>query len=68
MKNKITFDGDWATCECGNEPHLDGFYPCTAEGVWCEPTEGWEYHYWCARCDAVAQDTVAMEGDPNAGS
>jgi hypothetical protein len=23
--NKITFIDDWCRCDCGNEPHLEGF-------------------------------------------
>lgn len=44
-------------CECGNEPHKDGFFPCDADGLEMEPTikSSWDGLYLCARCGAVGQ-------------
>lgn len=44
-----------AECSCGNMTHLDGFYPCNAEGTEIEPTEeaGWNGLYVCARCGKI---------------
>ncbi|MBL9084973.1 MAG: hypothetical protein JNK76_24430 [Planctomycetales bacterium] len=42
-------------CECGNEPHRDGFYPCNEKGELVEPTPGeWTSGlYRCERCRFV---------------
>ena len=53
-------------CSCGNEPHLEGFYPCNADGKVVEPTEAeWKDElYRCDRCgfvftpDEVKEPTV----------
>lgn len=44
------------TCECGNQPHMDGFYPCNSVGQpmhndMGNPSEDWtgEFHY-CQAC------------------
>lgn len=46
---------DWLVCKCGNEPHLDGFYPCLEDGTPVEPTpQLWKKNiYICARCFSV---------------
>lgn len=42
-------------CECGNEPQLDGFYPCNKKGEIVEPTpDEWTSGlYRCQRCRFV---------------
>lgn len=45
---------DWLVCECGNEPDLDGFFPCRVSGEMCEPDIDWDgYSYLCARCNRI---------------
>lgn len=53
---------DWLACQCGNEPHLDGFYACLRDGTCVEPTvELWKENlYVCVRCCAV-YDVDLME-------
>lgn len=49
-------DGDWAVCLCGNEPHMDGFYPCLPDGTEVEPdADGpWDGKlYRCAKCERI---------------
>lgn len=42
-------------CPCGNRPDLEGFFPCTDAGLYCEPTiwGGWTVHYRCDRCGRI---------------
>jgi hypothetical protein len=42
-------------CDCGNEPHLDGFYACDGNGNEVEPTaEAWPLPlYVCGQCGAI---------------
>jgi hypothetical protein len=49
--NVLTEGGDWV-CPCGNEPHMDGFFPYH-DGAEVEPdADGpWDgVHYFCAAC------------------
>jgi hypothetical protein len=47
-------DDDWV-CECGNQPHHEGFYPCDSTGRILEPTEDsdWDGLYVCHRCETT---------------
>ena len=50
----LTDIGDWV-CPCGNEPHMDGFYPYQ-DGTEVEPdVDGpWdEIHYFCGSCNRI---------------
>ena len=44
-----------APCECGNETHTDGFYPCLPNGAEVEPSIGsdWDGDYVCGRCGKI---------------
>jgi len=53
MAKIIEFKGDDLSCDCGNKPSLDGFFPCTATGELCEPVGTWEGHYKCASCGQI---------------
>lgn len=47
---------DWLVCKCGNEPHLDGFFPCLPNGEVVEPVVGgqWDgFTYLCTRCQSI---------------
>jgi hypothetical protein len=47
---------DWLVCQCGNEPHLDGFYACREDGTPIEPVIGGEWdgsRYVCAKCYSI---------------
>jgi hypothetical protein len=47
---------DWLVCTCGNQPHIDGFFPCNKNGEIVEPDVGgpWiEPLYICSRCDSI---------------
>lgn len=50
---------DWLVCQCGNQPHFDGFFPCTATGFPVEPVgfnrDGlWEGElYVCGKCYSI---------------
>ena len=49
-------ESDWLVCECGNEPHIDGFYPCLKNGIPVEPVIGglWKGNlYVCGKCYTV---------------
>jgi hypothetical protein len=56
--------GDW-TCVCGNEAHLDGFWPCEeTEGIGdrhagyrvvTSPDSTWGYLFVCGRCLRLLQ-------------
>jgi len=48
----IQREGDWMLCECGNEPHTDGFFTCDETGKIVEPTlTEWTTNlYVCVRC------------------
>ncbi len=46
----------WLVCLCGNEPHIDGFYPCMPDGRMVEPDINgeWDGHlYVCAKCGGI---------------
>ena len=56
----VTIDGitgavaDTVTCLCGNEPHIDGFYPCLSTGEVIEPEGYWdEALYYCESCHRI---------------
>lgn len=46
---------DWWVCSCGNQPDLDGFFPCDAYGAPVEPTpEEWDGdRYVCMSCNTI---------------
>ncbi len=55
---KARFIGDDWTCQCGNQTHTDGFYPCLKSGQFVKPikqdwTDG--YLYRCRRCDSIIE-------------
>lgn len=48
-------------CICGNQSHLDGFWPCTADGTEVEPTvDGpWdEKLVLCRRCGRIMDQST----------
>jgi len=47
-------DLDEIVCQCGNQPHTDGFYPCDSNGTEIEPTldSDWDGLYICPRCSS----------------
>ncbi len=48
---------DVMTCDCGNEPGTDGFFPCDEEGLVVDPSpEDWTSNrYRCMRCGAISE-------------
>ena len=46
-------------CVCGNEPQMDGFYPCNERGEHVEPTaELWTTNcYVCACCGRIIRQS-----------
>lgn len=50
---------EWV-CECGNESHTDGFYPCDKNGRICEPDldSDWDGTYICDRCSQLHADSI----------
>jgi hypothetical protein len=46
---------DYMTCDCGNIPETDGFFPCDSNGNEMEPLLGsnWDSLYICARCKEI---------------
>lgn len=67
-RRKVKEDhGDW-TCICGNQPHLEGFFPCNREGEEIDPSDeaGWEGLYVCDRCgrmiDSETRKIVGQKG------
>lgn len=67
---RITMNGDDWTCLCGNEAHLDGFYPYMSDPAReVEPTpENWTSNaYFCASClRAFDAQTGAVSERPDA--
>lgn len=64
MEHIIAENSHWV-CLCGNEPHIDGFYPCDSEGESVEPTpEEWTTNcYVCERCGRIIdQSALAVVG------
>jgi hypothetical protein len=61
------FAGDDWRCQCGNQPHTDGFYPRLKTGKIVDATgEEWRDGdlYRCARCDAIIEfDAIANRGE-----
>jgi hypothetical protein len=61
-----SFIGDEWHCECGNQPHTDGFQPCLATGRLVEPTiADWTDGelYRCMRCDRIIEwDSASDRG------
>lgn len=51
---EVDADSDWI-CLCGNMAHLEGFYPCDAQGNAMEPTveSDWPGLYYCDRCHRI---------------
>lgn len=41
------------SCECGNEPDQDGFFPCNYKGERVEPVGNWDGTFICERCEAL---------------
>lgn len=60
---------DWAICLCGNEPHVDGFQPCTEDGSETEPDAAsyWRGLYICSRCARIIDmsngDVIAVASE-----
>jgi hypothetical protein len=58
---------DWLVCQCGNEPHKDGFYACAIDGRPVDPVIGSEWKgniYVCSRCYAIYDiDLLEQIGD-----
>ena len=61
-------------CQCGNQTHTGGFYPCKfgfypckLEGdlrpTWteCEPEGDWAGHYMCADCGRISAIAASEE-------
>jgi hypothetical protein len=62
---RIGRDGDWLECACGNDPSMDGFWPCTPAGArHNDQLDGWDQvHYWCASCGRIInQHTLEVTG------
>jgi hypothetical protein len=63
---KITLEGDWLHCLCGNTPDSDGFYPCLPDGTEVEPDDGGPWGgklYVCAGCGRIIdQGTLVVVG------
>lgn len=62
---RINDETGWWMCACGNEPELEGFYPCNSEGEIVEPTpELWNgLLYVCDKCGRIInQDTLEVVG------
>jgi hypothetical protein len=57
---------DWLVCTCGNQPHIDGFYPCLPDGTIIEPDIDGEWNgllYVCQGCNAIYDiDTYEQVG------
>ena len=52
---------DHVTCLCGNEPHIEGFYPCLPTGEVIEPDNSWEHTlYYCERCHRIIDLTTGV--------
>ena len=52
----INGDENWLICNCGNEPHMDGFFSCLEDGAITSPEIGgnWgELLYVCIRCGRI---------------
>lgn len=63
--------GDWVKCVCGNEPHLDGFYPCIENDVYAVEVEPTVDGPWdgikslCATCGRIfEQETFTVVRGP----
>ncbi len=59
-RERVFIDGatgqvaDWTDCLCGNEPHIEGFYPCLPTGKVVEPDHQWvQTLYYCERCHRI---------------
>jgi hypothetical protein len=63
---KISRDGDWLHCRCGNTPDQTGFQPCLPDGTEVEPVAGglWDgLLYVCGDCGRIVnQDTLEVTG------
>lgn len=45
---------DFYECVCGNNPHMDGLYPCDGTGHLVEPGPEWKGLYVCDSCGRIA--------------
>lgn len=59
---RVDAPDDW-TCQCGNQCHTDGFYPCDRDGNEIEP----EPHIWeelsvCGRCHIILTNQGRIVG------
>ena len=59
-RERVFIDGatgqvaDWTVCICGNEPYIEGFYPCLPTGEVIEPDNTWDQIlYYCERCHRI---------------
>jgi hypothetical protein len=72
-RERVFIDGatgkvaDWTVCLCGNEPHIEGFYPCLPTGEVVEPDHQWvQTLYYCERCHRIIDmitGTVSGQAD-----
>jgi len=57
---------DWLVCPCGNEPYLDGFYPCGSDGTMLSPDINGDWDsvtHICSRCSRIFDtDTLLVSG------
>lgn len=58
---------DWLVCQCGNQPHINGFFPCLTDGTPVEPVINGDWTdslYVCAKCYAIYDiDTLDQLGE-----
>jgi hypothetical protein len=57
----VKLDHDFIICICGNEPYINGFYPCLDNGLVVEPIVGGEWNeqlYYCEQCHRIIDTTT----------
>jgi hypothetical protein len=57
----VKLDYDFIICICGNEPYINGFYPCLDNGLVVEPIVGGEWNeqlYYCEQCHRIIDTTT----------
>ena len=58
---KVKINDGLIICICGNEPYINGFYPCLDNGLVVEPIIGGEWNeklYYCEQCHRIIDDTT----------
>jgi hypothetical protein len=55
MEIMIHIKAQYLTCDCGNIPEADGFFPCDVYGNEIEPTldSEWAGLYVCGACKKI---------------